>query len=205
MTGIIKCPSCGMRVIPKSDGTCPNCRTAIDEAAPVPVAVTTPIPTAPAHAPVQPPPLHEPFTSQVITENNNAPRRYKLIVHALSILGPALLWALVVGRVAAQELVSDPEFSSAALTNSGALVVGYLHFALAILVLSLAYALAGGLEWKAQRLHIARVGIYIVLTGIFPGLILVSLWLFIRSVLGSIFRLKGLAAVGGLFRVNEII
>jgi hypothetical protein len=41
-------------------------------------------------------------------------------------------------------------------------------------------------------------------SGIVLGLLLVAYWLFIRSVLGSVFRLDGVGAMGRLLRVREI-
>jgi hypothetical protein len=140
-----------------------------------------------------------------VIEQSVAPASYKVVTHTLSIFIPAFLGSLLLVIGLANSLLGVDGTTARNLIIT--LAIGWLiYFVVLIVVLLIVYTLAGGFEWRFQTLSVSRIFLCIILTGVYPGLMVVSYWLFLRSLLGALYKLSDPAIVmGRLFRFREII
>lgn len=130
----------------------------------------------------------------------STPSGYKAAVHVFSLLVPPAAWTLFNLFVNLYLHTIPPEL----MNPVGLAITYFILFIFYVVVTLIYYALAGGFEWRRTSLPVTRVAVYMVVSGMVIGLLLVAYWLFIRSVLGSLFKLEGVSAMGRLFRVREI-
>lgn len=128
------------------------------------------------------------------------PPGYKAAVHVFSLLVPPAVWTLFMLFVNLQLNTIPPEY-----LNPVSLAISYfILFVFVAFITLIYYALAGGFEWGRSSLSVTRAVLFIVVSAGLLGLTLVAFWQLARSILGSVFRLDGVSAMGRLFRVREI-
>ena len=106
------------------------------------------------------------------------PRRVKVITHLVSTLLPGFLFALITGL-----LVGKGDTSIASIFASILVILfGTLYYGG---IVALYYWLAGGFEWKPDKLPLIRVVLFWWLGALLLSFILYALWYLIRRVISK--------------------
>jgi len=115
------------------------------------------------------------------------PRKFIIIVHLLSVFLPPLIFTttivLSVGNLSPAQLFTDLWVT---------LLVAAWFF--------LYYLLAGGMEWKTQKLPLWRMILFWLLTDFVLGLILYGIWYLIRYLMAKSLKIPMTIARGHLLR-----
>ena len=111
------------------------------------------------------------------------PASFKIITHLASVLIPGILFGLAVAP--AMEL---PFF------------VPVLMYTFSFFLF---YWLAGGLEWKNEKIHGLRIALFLFFGVVILSVILAGFWLLIRFILAKLYRVPMSAATGRLLNMRE--
>lgn len=115
------------------------------------------------------------------------PKKFIIVVHILSVFLPTGITTLLIA-------ISLGDFSSSQLARDfqGALGFAGLFF--------LYYLLAGGMEWKTQKLSLLRMALFWLFSYFIFGLILYGIWYSIRYLAAIIYKIPITMARGRLLR-----
>ena len=122
------------------------------------------------------------------SETTRIPSGYKAIVHGLSLLLPAMAFALC--------------FGMEAFRREG-VVLPVVMAAMMLLWTCALYWIAGGFDWKPGSIGVFGAVLYALLGGVLFAIPLFVLWLLIRIICAAAFRLPIAAAAGKIWVSGE--